>query len=185
MISKMAVAAIIFWMAGLAQAGDIAQDFRQAVQLHRNGETAAAMRIWKHWAEKGDADGAYNLGIVLQHGDGMARDPQQALRWFKTAAERGDKAASYQAGLMLLNGDGVPANADEAHRWFVLPRQHHAHHAHQPQMVAWQKQAAELIRERDLRESMQTARADSERVIADLRRRAGLPPADATRLASR
>lgn len=174
------------WLAAAssALAADIGADFARAAQLHRNGETAAAMRIWQHWAERGDADGAYNLGIVLQHGDGTARDPARALQWYKLAAEGGDKAASYQAGLMLQVGDGVPADDAEAHRWFVLPRQHHAHHAHQPQMLAWRRQAAEMIRERDLRESLAAA-GQGEQVVADLRRRAGLAPAAATRLAAR
>jgi hypothetical protein len=173
------IIALALLAAGVAHAGDIGQDFNRAGQLLRTGDTPAAMRIWQHWAERGDADAAYNLGLVLQHGDGTQRDPQQALRWFKLAAERGDKAASYQAGLMLQTGDGVAADAAEAHQWFVRPRQQHAHHAHHPQMQAWQKQAAELIRQRDLREALAHGARGGD-VVAELRRRAGLPTADTT-----
>jgi TPR repeat protein len=181
-----ALLALLTLAAGSALAADAGADFARAAQLHRNGETAAAMRIWQQWADRGDADGAYNLGLVLQHGDGTARDPARALHWYKLAAERGDKAAAAQAGLMLLNGDGVPADETEAHRWFTLPRQHHAHHAHQPQMLAWQRQAAEMIRERDLRESLAASSPEqSARIVAELRQRAGLPPVAATRLAAR
>lgn len=181
---KHRLAALALAAAGTALAGDIGREFTRAAQLHRNGETPAAMSIWQHCAEQGNADCAYNLGIVLQHGDGTARNPRQALHWFKAAAERGDKPAAYQAGLMLLNGDGVPADADEAHRWFILPRQHHAHHGHSPQMQAWRERAAELIRQRDLRETLLAGRGESDKVIAGLRRRAGLPPAEGMRLAT-
>lgn len=182
---RLALAVLAGLTVASVQAADIVDDFKRAAQLHRNGETPAAMRIWQHWAERGDADGAYNLAIVLQHGDGIARDAARALSWFKVAAERGDKAAAYQAGMMLLNGEGAAADATEAHRWFVLPRQHHAHHEHDPQMVAWRMQAAELIRQRDLRASRLADRGESDRVIAELRRRAGLPATEATRLAAR
>jgi TPR repeat protein len=183
--ARLALAALFIASATLAKAADSGIDFKRAAQLHRGGDTVAAMRIWQYWAERGDADAAYNLGIVLQHGDGTPRDPQQALRWFKLAAERGDKPAAYQAGLMLQTGDGVPADAAEAHRWFVLPRQHHAHHAHDPQMVAWRMQAHELIQKRDLQEALAQGGDRSAQIVADLRRRAGLAPASAAQLAAR
>lgn len=158
---------------GTAQANEAAASLRLAAQLQRNGETGAALAIWTRWAERGDADAAYNLAVVHQHGDGIAVDFQQALRWYRIAAARGDRVAEYQLGLMYLTGQGVTVDEAEAHRWFIRNRQHHAHHAHTPQMQTWRAQAAALIQESDRRESLAAARASAAQVMADLRQRAG------------
>lgn len=157
-----------------AQAGNVDEELREAAKLHRIGETAKAMAIWRAWAEKGDADAAYNLGVIHHYGDGVAKDTREAIKWYKLAAERGDKPAHYQIGLIYQNGDGVPADAAEAHRWFVAPRQHHIHHQHDPKLQKWRKEAAELIWARDMRESLAASRQNAAEVVAELQRRAGM-----------
>ncbi len=164
----------------LAGAGEVDYDLWQAAKLHRGGDTAAAMTIWRRWAERGEVDAAYNLAVVHQHGDGVAKDNDQALKWYRVAAERNDTSSQHQLGLMYLRGDGVAADDKEAHRWFTLKRSHHVHHANTPRMKAWRAQAAALIQERDAREALLAARgnADGARTLAELRRRAGMtnPP---------
>jgi len=165
-----------------AWAADVDADLRQAARLHRGGDTAAAMAIWQRWADKGDADAAYNLAVIHHHGDGVPRDAAAALVWYRKAAARDDRVSQYQVGLMYLNGEGVKADEQEAHRWFTMHRGHHAHHADTPQMKAWRTQTAAMIQERDMREALLAARRDGNDVVADLRRRAGLDPV--TRLAA-
>lgn len=157
-----------------AAAANVDDELRQAAKLHKGGDTAAAVAIWQRWAERGDVDAAYNLAVIHQAGDGVVRDYAQALRWYRVAAERDDRTAQYQLGMMYLRGDGVAADAQEAHRWFTLRRAHHAHHADNPQMRTWRKQALALIEERDRREAMLAAKDDGARVLAELRRRAGM-----------
>lgn len=172
-------ASILIGLAWLstANAAGVDEDLRQAAKLHRGGDTPGAVAIWQRWAERGDADAAYNLAVIHHYGDGVPGDSGKALKWYRVAAERNDKAAQYQVGLMYLNGEGVQRDEQEAHRWFTLNRAHHAHHAQSPQMKAWRAQAAAMIQERDMREAMLAARDDSAKVLADLRRRAGLDPA--------
>jgi hypothetical protein len=160
----------------LAGAGEVDYELWQAAKLHRGGDTAAAVAIWRRWAERGDVDAAYNLAVVHQHGDGVAKDNDQALKWYRVAAERNDTSSQHQLGLMYLRGDGVAADEKEAHRWFTLKRSHHAHHANTPRMKAWRTQAAALIQERDAREAMLASRGngDGAKVLAELRRRAGM-----------
>lgn len=157
----------------------------RAAKLHRGGETPAAVDIWKKWAQAGNADAAYNLGLIHQHADGVPYSAEEALRWYRIAADRGDKPAQFQIGLMHQNGEGVPADQVKAHEWFTKHRQEHAHHHHHPQYVNWQKQAAALIEERDRREAAQVAKRDGERVLAELRRRAGAPETEVLRVAIR
>jgi hypothetical protein len=157
-----------------AASNSAGSDFREAAHLHRGGATPAAMAIWKRLAQQGSADAAYNLGLIHQHADGVPYNPSEALRWYRLAADRGDKPAQFQLGLMYQNGEGVAADAKLAHEWYTKHRKEHVHHHHSEQYRQWQKQALALIEERDRRESALAARRDGERVLAELRRRAGL-----------
>lgn len=156
----------------VARGNETDDDLRRAAQLQRNGETAAAIAIWKRWAERGDADSAYNLAVIHQYGDGVAQNYAEAMKWYRQAAARGDRISQYQIGLMYQNGEGVPADPAEAHRWFTAHRIHHAHHDRSEQMQAWRKQAAALIEDRDRREALAKSRADGATILADLQRRA-------------
>ena len=156
--------------------------FRDAAKLHRAGDTAAAIAIWQPLAQKGDANAAFNLGTIHQHGDGVAKDPAQALKWYRIAAERGDRESQSRLGAMYLNGEGTAKDEKEGWRWINEHRVAHLHHDHHPQMVAWREQAAKLIDERDRREAFAASRSDSARVMAELKRRAGAP--EAVRLAA-
>ncbi|MBK9020108.1 MAG: sel1 repeat family protein [Sulfuritalea sp.] len=161
----------------LAAATDPAPGFRDAAKLHRAGNTAAAIAIWQPLASKGDANAAFNLGTIHQHGDGVAKDPAQALKWYRIAAERGDRESQSRLGAMYLNGEGTAKDEKEGWRWINEHRVAHLHHDHHPQMQAWRQQAAKLIDERDRREAFAASRRDSARMMAELKRRAGTPEA--------
>ena len=44
-------------------------------------------------AEAGDAGGMYSLGIMYEHGYGVAQDREQAVTWYRKAAALGDEHA--------------------------------------------------------------------------------------------
>lgn len=173
-LSRLFVVAALSFACCTAFAG-ADEAMRQAAKLHKAGETAQAVGIWQDWAARGNVDAAYNLAVIHQFGDGVPLDHAEAMRWYRKAAEQGDKVSQIQIGLMYQTGQGVTANADEAHRWFTMHRKHHLHHEHEPKLVAWRQQALALIEERDRREQLAAARKDSTQVLADLKRRAGLP----------
>jgi hypothetical protein len=159
-----------------AHAADVATyadtEIYRAAMLHKGGDTPAAIAIWQKWAQQGNVDAAYNLAVIHQHADGVAKNPAEALRWYRQAAERGDKVSQVQIGLMYLNGEGVPADETKAHEWFTKSRHEHAHHHHNPQFQQWQKQARAIIEERDRREAYAASQRNGEQVLADLKRRA-------------
>lgn len=148
--------------------------FADAAKRHRAGDTAAAMAFWVPLAQKGDANAAFNLGTIHQHGDGVARNPTEALKWYRIAAEKGDRESQSRLGAMYLNGEGTPKDEKEGWRWINAHRLAHAHHDHDPQIQAWRKQASELIAARDMRENLLASRRNGDKVLADLRRRAGM-----------
>lgn len=175
---RKAMAGVLFGVAVMAAptalAGDVDEELRDAARRHRGGDTRAAVVIWERWAAKGDVDSAYNLGVVHQHGDGVARDPVAALKWYRKAAAAGDRVSQFMVGLAYQNGDGVAADEKLAHEWFTKHRQEHLHHDHHPQMQAWRRQALALIEARDRHEAMLAARESDAATIAELRRRAGM-----------
>lgn len=175
-------AAVLLASAFVVQAADVDTALRQAAKLHKNGDTSQAVRIWERWAGQGDIDSAYNLAVIHHHGDGVALDYAKALHWYRQAATQGDKFAQVQIGLMYQNGQGVDADQAEAHRWFTMHRQHHFHHQHEPRMIAWRQQALALIEADERREQAVVAQRDGDRVVAELRQRAGLPALTANRL---
>lgn len=149
--------------------------FRDAAKLHRAGDTSTAIAIWQPLASKGDVNAAFNLGTIHQHGDGVAKNPAEALKWYRIAAERGDRESQSRLGAMYLNGEGTAKDEKQGWRWINEHRVAHLHHDHHPHMVAWRQQAAKLIDERDRREAFASSRLTSDQVMADLKRRAGTP----------
>lgn len=151
----------------------LAADLTDPAKLLRHGNAAGAIAIWQPLAAKGDINAAFNLGTVYQFGDGVQKNPAEALKWYRFAAEQGDREAQSRLGAMYLNGEGTARDEKEGWRWINAHRAEHLHHDHHPKMQAWRKQAALLIMESEQHEAVALARRDGERTLADLRRRAG------------
>ncbi|MFZ4536958.1 tetratricopeptide repeat protein [Propionivibrio sp.] len=154
-----------------------------AVQHLRMGQGEQAVALWKPLAEGGFADAQFNLGIVYLHGDGVVKNAEEAIKWFRLAAEQGDRQAQQQLGVMILHGVGIAANPEEGYRW--INKKHHEHMQHGEHLAGERQRAAQLIWQSDMRESYNRNRGvQAAQVVADLRRRAGMPPAG-TELAAR
>lgn len=157
----------------LAGAGE---DLLEAYKLHRMGDTEHAMPIWLRMAQQGQVDAEYNLGVVYHHGDGVARDYAEAMKWYGLAAEAGDVEAQRALGSMYMRGEGVAQNEQVGMRVMLLSlRMHHQHAVEVAQRWAGQLEHAiwhvdpkppELLEVKSPQESA--------RIIAELRRRAGL-----------
>jgi hypothetical protein len=108
-----------------------------------------------------------------------AGDTAAAIAIWQALASKGDVNAAFNLGTIHQHGDGAARNPTEAMRWYL-------HHDHHPEMQAWRQQAAELIAVRDMRENLLASRRNSDQVMADLRRRAGMSIAtqDAPQFAS-
>lgn len=153
---------------------DVSQDFERAAVAHRHGDYQSAARLWRPLAEKGLVNAQFNLGQMYRYGDGVAQDHGEAFKWYRKAAEQGDKEAQFNLGSMYLNGEGVAKDEQEAHRWFTLNRVQHLHHHHSAQYQGWVKQAAAMMGEAERRAAYEASRREGDRVLADLRARAGM-----------
>ena len=50
------------------------------------------MRLLRPWAERGDAQARYGLGLMHYHGQGVAQDYAKAREWFEKAAAQTEDA---------------------------------------------------------------------------------------------
>ena len=79
---------------------------KEGVDAWQAGDYAKAVAEWRAPAEKGDADGQFNLGQAYKLGRGVSQDSTTAQGWYLKAAQQGHEQAQANLGLMLFqNGD--------------------------------------------------------------------------------
>jgi uncharacterized protein len=138
-----------------------AADFEAGVAAARAEDYPRALREWQPLAQSGHRDAQFNLGLLYEHGLGVARDDAEALRWYRRAAEAGDAAAQYNVGLFYAMGRGVAPNDVEAYAWLSVALEN----------------GAEPTRLRDLLKKNMSAQslARGERLLEEVRGQCKLP----------
>lgn len=175
-----ALAALALTLSAPASLAGPGEDLLEAYKLHRMGDTQPALAIWTRLAGQGQVDAEYNLGVIYHHGDGVAIDYAEALKWYGRAAEAGDVEAQRALGSMYMRGQGVARDEQAGMRVIMLSTL--AHHQHALTAAErWGVDSAPAIwhvdpQPPDLLEVKSPE--DSERIIAELRRRAGLDAAE-------
>lgn len=82
---------------------------RALEQLKRLPEAAAA---YKEAADKGNAVGHHQLGVLLLEGEGVTKNIPEAVRHFRFAIDKGFAASQFALGVHLLE-NGSPADRPE------------------------------------------------------------------------
>jgi TPR repeat protein len=63
----------------------------------------ASVRYYRDWAERGDSEAQYNLGLIFDTSftpiPGALQDDVEAANWYHRAAEKGHARAQYKLGL--------------------------------------------------------------------------------------
>jgi TPR repeat protein len=104
----------------LAFPAPVQAEFQDGLQAYYRLDYRTALREWLPLAEQGDAEAAYQIGILYYRGEGVLQDDAEAAKWFEKAAEAGDPDAQYNLGLMYANARGVAQDFVRAHVWFTL-----------------------------------------------------------------
>ena len=96
-------------------------DLRTAAAAYERKDMTTAVRLWKVWADKGNAEARTLLGAMYWSGDGVPRDHKEAARLYLLAANQGYARAQNDIGFMLGFGEGIPPRDDvEAYKWLTL-----------------------------------------------------------------
>lgn len=80
--------------------------------------TEEAFRLFKKYAEEGDAVAQFYLGRYYYEGKCVKRNRKTAIKWFTKSAEQGKEIAQYFLGEIYYNADGVERNYEEAFKWY-------------------------------------------------------------------
>lgn len=59
------------------------------------GNFVKALKELRPFADKGNADAQYYLGVMYDNGNGVQQDRAQAVGWYRKAAELGHVGAQY------------------------------------------------------------------------------------------
>jgi TPR repeat protein len=74
--------------------------------------------VFQTGADRGNATSMANLGLLYQHGHGVAQDYAKAREWFEKAAEKGNASAFTNLGLLYEKGFGVAQDFAKARELF-------------------------------------------------------------------
>ena len=96
----------------------LAQDFNKGVEAYRTGDYVTAMNEWRPLAEQGNMVAQYALGVMYDLGEGVSKDPKQAVKWYSLAAEQGYALAQYNLGIIYEIGEGVLQDTEQAVKWY-------------------------------------------------------------------
>jgi TPR repeat protein len=104
----------------VAGASSVAQDAAVAagIEAYNRGELAAAYRLLRAAADRGDADAQVNLGYMYARGQVVKLDQREALRLYRLSAEQGNGEGMNALGFKYQYGTGVAADIDVAVQWY-------------------------------------------------------------------
>ncbi len=106
---------------GPVAAQSLETEMRQAAGAYERKDMATAVRIWKVWAAKGNAEARTLLGAMYWSGEGVPRNHTEAARLYLLAANQGYARAQNDIGFMYGFGEGIPPHDDvEAYKWLTL-----------------------------------------------------------------
>lgn len=78
----------------------VTQVFNQAVAQDLAGDMPDAIRLYREAADAGHPIACYNLGVCLEHGDGLTQDMALATVYYGRAAEAGYAPAQLRMALL-------------------------------------------------------------------------------------
>ena len=82
------------------------------------------MKWWEKAAAQGYADAQYCLGLSYSIGEGVSKNPAEAVKWWSKAAEQDQADAEYFLGLCYSTGLGVPKVPKQAVYWLSKAAAH-------------------------------------------------------------
>ncbi len=111
----------VLWLAAAPGRADVAGGW----QAFLDGDYETAIAELEPAAQSGDATAQYYLGVLYDHGEGVARNYRTAADWYEKAAAQGHREAQFKLGLLQYTGGGQPAgpsalarDPEAAARWF-------------------------------------------------------------------
>ncbi|MEN0652749.1 MULTISPECIES: peptidoglycan-binding protein [Hyphobacterium] len=98
--------------------GDPVARYQLALERIEAGDEAGAAVLMRRAAEQGVPAAQYRYAKMLERGEGVTADLEEARRWTEMAANAGHRRAMHNMGVMYSSGSGAPQDWDQAAHWF-------------------------------------------------------------------
>ncbi len=96
------------------------EQFNRGEQAIRYQDYEKAFRIFKPFAEKGNAQAQEYLSDMYFHGAGVPKSIKKSLIWRRKAVEQGSATATAFFGVMRFLGGEIPQDDIYSYMWFYL-----------------------------------------------------------------
>jgi uncharacterized protein len=101
-----------------------AAPFEEGVDAYYKGDYAAAVRLLRSPADKGNAEAQFLLGDMYSKGDGAPQNLAEAIKWHRKAADQGHPEAQFRLGFIYVEGVGVSQDYAEGVSWYRKAAEH-------------------------------------------------------------
>jgi localization factor PodJL len=101
-----------------AAEGNPVARYQLGVRALDAGDAATAAILLRRAAEQGVPAAQYRFGKLLETGEGVEINLEDARRWTERAANAGHRRAMHNLGVMYYYGSGAAQNMETAARWF-------------------------------------------------------------------
>ena len=95
-------------------------DYDKAVHVYGCADYPKAFNLFKPLAEKGDPLSQFQVGMMIEQGQGADVDFDAAYQWYMKAAEQGMSDAYFALGQLYSRGLSVAQDSVQAYAWFDL-----------------------------------------------------------------
>ena len=95
-------------------------DLSRAKAAYAMRDYATALRLYQPLAKHGDKRAQFSLGVIYHLGQGVVKNPKEAMKWFRLSAEQGNEKAQYALYGMYKSGTGTDQDFKKAVRWLRL-----------------------------------------------------------------
>jgi len=95
-------------------------DYDKAVHVYGCADYPKAFNLFKPLAEQGDPLAQFQVGMMIEQGQGAEVNYDAAYHWYMKAAEQGMSDAYFALGQLYNRGLAVPQDAVQAYAWFDL-----------------------------------------------------------------
>jgi TPR repeat protein len=136
---------------GLMTIDDLALAYQQ-------GKFDIAARRLIPLAKNGQDQAQELVGIMYRNGQGVPKDPEQALLWLNKAAEANRPLAQHHLGIIYYTGDGVQADPVKALMWLQIAIVHYPEGPEKKRAIEDRDNASVQLTRRDRSRALQLAR---------------------------
>jgi TPR repeat protein len=110
----LAIICVAFTVLPLTPNPAMADPVADGLAAYQRGDYPAAYKLCLPWAQHGNRDAMFLIGLMYANGHGVRQSYAEAARWYQDAADDGQDAAQNNLGQMYAAGRGVRGSLTQA-----------------------------------------------------------------------